>query len=199
MPEVIVVMFDNLLPNQSQDYLPSRMVLQKEIIDVIITRVLENDKESLIGLIPIAQKVNNDILTPTSVRIHLSTFMDKQDYYSKPNHNLCLFQADHSLLVSELSTKTLIIFLSSNIENFEEVFGNIYNIASKGISVKVICFAEAIGFGEFIKEEITYSTFGVLILNPNDDFEFKITDFLGNSSASVDPEFEEAIRRSLQE
>lgn len=199
MPEITVIMFDNALSSQNQDYLPSRIVLQKEIIDSIITRSLEADAESLVGLIPFAQKSNNNILTPTKTRPYLTTFLHKIDLHPKINYYSSLYQADLSLHVTELSSKNLVIFFSSPLQNEEEILSNLYTIASKGIIIKVVCFGDAIDLGNMLKKEIDFENFGCLCLDTDDNFNENVLSFLGGSMNVSDPELEEAIRRSLQQ
>lgn len=200
MPEVTAIIFDNALNSQNQDYLPNRYILQKEIIDSLITKVLESDEESLIGLIPIAQKENNDILTPSRVRQHLTTFIHQQDLCEMPNHLLAMFQADHSLYISELSEKTLFIFLCSPIERSDELFAGLLSIASKGIGIRVVCFADAIEFGHCLQRESSFDNLKILIVNPEEDFNARVFSFFSGSNAKyADPDLEEAIRRSLME
>lgn len=200
MPEITAVIFDNALNSQNQDYLPNRYILQKEVIDRLITKVLESDEESLIGLIPIAQRENNDILTPSRVRQHLTTFIHRQDLCNRPNHLLALFQADHSLYISELSEKTLFVFLSSPIESSDELFANLLSVASKGVTIKAVCFADAIEFGNCLRNESSFDNLRVLIVSPEEDFSSKVFDFFSGGGAKyVDPDLEEAIRRSLVE
>lgn len=201
MPQVATIIFDNAINSQNQDYLPSRYVLQKEVIDILITNVLENDVQSLIGLIPIAQKDNNDILTPTNVREHLTTFLYQRDLHIQSSHLLALFQADQSLQISDISNKSILMFLGSPIENIDEMLAGIYNIAAKGTLIKVVCFAEAREFGKYLEEGAVFENIHVLFIDPRDDFnQTALTFFMSSNDAGyVDNDLEEAIRRSLVE
>lgn len=199
MPEITTVVFDNALNSQNQDYFPSRFVLQKEIIDGMITQILENNIENLIGLIPLSQDVKNNILTPTKTRSLLSTFLHETDLVSVPDHVSSLFQADQSLNVGEYSSKTLICFLSSPVERFDETFVSIYGMVAKSISVRVVCFGDAVEFGNFIKKELNYDNFECLVIDKDQDFSETVGNFLLNSYEIDDPELKEAIKRSLQQ
>ena len=189
MPEITTVIFDNALNSQNQDYFPSRIVLQKEVIEEMITRLLEANIENLIGLIPLGQKVPNDILTPTKSRPHISTFLHKTDLANILSHSLCFYQADQSLQVA---------FLSSPVEHFDEAFANLYNIVSKGVNVRIICFGDAIEFGYFLENELRFENFKCLIVESEQNFNEVVGNFLTSSYEIDDPELEEAIRRSLQ-
>lgn len=201
MPQISTMIFDNALNSQNQDYLPSRYVLQKEIIDSLITQILDSDSQSLIGLIPIAQKDNNDILTPTRVRQHLSTFLHQRDLHDAPNHNLALFQADQSLNISELSDKIIFMLLGSPVQNSDEFLANIYNVATQGIIINVVCFGEAREFGTYLKEGTTFENLHVLLLSPEDNFNQDVLNFFANDGRGgyIDRDLEEAIKRSMVE
>lgn len=199
MPEITVIMFDNGLSSQNQDYLPSRIILQKEIIDSIVTRSLEADAESLVGLIPFAQRSNNSILTPTKIRPYISTFLNRTDLCPATSYYSSFYQADLSFNATELSSKNLIIFFSSPVEREDEILSNLYTIASKGIAVKAICFGDAVGLGAMLKKEMDFDNFGCLCLDTDSNFNDSVLSFLGTSINVSDPELEEAIRRSLQQ
>lgn len=201
MPEVVTIIFDNSLASQNQDYLPSRYVLQKEVIDSLITRIFENDSQSLIGLIPLSQKDRNDIITPTNSRKHLTTFLLQRDLFHGTNRRLCLFQADHSLKLSEFSEKTLYFFMGTEIENSDQFLIDLYEMAARGSIIKLICFGETKDFGKLIADQNAgFENLSVLIVNPDDDFNFKVNSFLiSGNQKYIDPDIEEAIRRSLLE
>ncbi|KAI5176411.1 26S proteasome regulatory subunit N10 [Pancytospora epiphaga] len=199
MPEITVIILDNGYSSQNQDYLPSRFILQKDIADALVTRALEADSESIIGLIPLSQNIYNNILTPTKVRPYLSEFLAKLGLSSPYDANLSLYQADICLHIREYTTKHLVIFFSSPVTNEEEVLTNLYVIASKGIIVKVICFGDALKFGVTLTREIDFENFSCLCLTPDLNFDESVLSFLGSSMNICDPELEEAIKRSLQQ
>lgn len=201
MPAIATVIFDNALNSQNQDYLPSRYVLQMEIIDSLITSMLESNAENLIGLIPIAQKNNNGILTPTHTRPHLSTFLHQGDLYHNQNHNLALFQAEKSLEHSEFSEKTIFMMLGSPIVESDEFLANIYNLAAKGMNIRIVCFADACDFGTYLSEGATFENLKVLTVFPEDDFNLKVSNlFLSDLDAQyMDKDLDEAIKRSMVE
>lgn len=192
-------MLDNAFNSQNQDYLPSRFMLQKEISDVVITRTLEADAESLIGLIPFAQDSGCNILTPTKTRPFLSTFLHKSDLAANVNYYSALYKADLSLHVTDLSTKNLVIFFSSPVSNEDEILSSLYTIASKGIIVKVVCFGDALGLGSVLKKAIEFNNFSCLSLSSDVNFNDNVLSFLGTSMNIYDPDLEEAIKRSLQQ
>lgn len=199
MPKISVVIFDNALNSQNQDYLPSRYLLQREVIEPLITKEIDANYENLIGLIPLAQKEENDIITPTHSRTHLSTFSYQADLYENPNHALAVFQADRSLYASDVSEKALYLFFCSPISESDDIFISLLSLASKGIVIKAVCFADAIEFGECLAQESTFDNLNVLIVYPDEDFNQKVTSFLDDGNTVVDPELQEAIRRSLIE
>ena len=192
-------MYDNALSSQNQDYLPSRFILQKEIIDRVITEILEDNRESLIGLVPLAQELENDILTPTKNRPYLSKFLYESDLMHNTNHSLCLYQVDQSLRVSELTDKCIIIFLSTEVPDVDELLSDLYALASRGIMIYVVCFGDCIALSPLLKSSIDLENFHCICLENDDDFNEKVMQSIGGSPEPTDPELEEAIRRSLQE
>lgn len=201
MARISTIIFDNGLNSQNQDYLPNRFILQKEIIEQLVTNLLEADTESLVGLIPLAQKSPNDILTPTRVRQSLSSFAYQQDLHIGVDHILALFQSDRSLHMSHYTDKTLYIFMSTPIKDSDDFFINLLSMATKGIKIKAICFGDAIEFGECLKKETAFDEYlQTLIVAPEEDFNNKVNEFLTNGSTELmDPDIEEAIRRSMIE
>jgi len=168
-----------------------------DIADALITRTFEADTESIIGVIPLAQEIGNNILTPTKIRPYLSEFLSKLGLAATAG--AALYQADLCLHIREYSSKNLVIFLASPVSNDDEVLSSLYVIASKGITVKVICFGDALKFGATLKREIDFENFSCLCLEPTCSFDESVLSFLGTSMNIYDPELEEAIRRSLQQ
>jgi 26S proteasome regulatory subunit N10 len=201
MPSSSVVIYDNGLSSQNQDYYPSRYLLQKELIDKLITHTLESDSQSLIGLIPIAQKDNNDILTPTLVRSHLSTFLHRRDLFSKCMHNLALYQAEMSLDTSEFSERNIFMILGSPIADSDQLMVNIYSLAAKKVNIRVVCFGDAYEFGTYLAQGSSFENLMVLNILPDQDFNSMVFDMFANVSGNqyVDKDIEEAIRRSMIE
>lgn len=201
MPHIVSVVFDNALSSQNQDYLPSRYVLQKEVIDSIITNTLESDPQSLVGLIPIAQKDNNDVLTPTLTRPYLSTFLHQRDLYGVPNHNLALYQAKQSLNVKDFTEKMVFMILGSPIPDSEQFLVNIYELAGERLKVRVVCFGDAYEFGTYLAAGSSFENLQVLQIGPEDDFNSKVGAFFAGAydNQYVDQDLEEAIRRSMVE
>lgn len=190
-------MIDNGLSAQEQDYLPGRFLLQKEIIDSVITQALEMDPEGCIGIIPLAKANRNDIMTPTRARMHLSLFLDKCDLQREQNLTLSLFQAEKSFETKEFSNRTLIIFFCSPVSSVDEVIANLYGVAAKNITLHVICFGDASELGETLKKEVCFDNFHCLVVTPNQDFTDCVNSFLGNTLGTYDPDLQEAIRQSL--
>lgn len=199
MPSITVIMLDNTYSSQNQDYLPSRITLQKEIVRSVLSRVFEADPENMVGIIPLAQESAKDLLTPTKNRAYLQTFIDKLDLYPNIQCYSTLYQADLSLQQPNITTKNLVIFLSSPHINEEELLSVIFSIASRGIIIKVVCFADAQGIAAMLKKEVDFDSFACLCLDSDANFNEEVLRLLGSSMDVHDPELEEAIRRSLQQ
>lgn len=202
MPSISTVIFDNSLSSQNQDYLPSRYILQKEVIDKLITQTLENDPESLIGLIPIAQQSKNDILTPTRVKPHLTTFLYKRDLFYEPSIDLALFQAEKSLHICEFSEKVVYMFLSTKIEGgIDASLEIIYNLASRGVKLYIVLFADGLEFARYLSNEVDFPNINVLLVDTDEGFNEKVESFFANAGSNgyTDFELEMALKRSMYE
>ena len=170
------------------------------MIDALIIRILENDSQSQVGLIPLAQKNKNDLITPTNSREHLASYLMNKDMHFAVNTELCMFQADLSLQNTELSERTIYLLLGSPLKNSDQLLADIYGLAARGIVIKLVCFAETIEFGKLVKEGDVFENIHVLIIGIDDDFNEEAKNFFvsGNSNY-LDPDIEEAIKRSLIE
>lgn len=200
MPKIAAVIFDNALNSQNQDYLPNRFIIQKEVIENLVSGMLNTDEESLIGLIPLAQKEKNDILTPTREKNLLSTFSFHQDLWHNQDHAQALFQADRSIYISEISEKIIYIFLASPIKNSDEFFISLLSLASRGIILKIVCFGDAIEFGNCLISESGFENMTVLVVEKDEDFYTKAIDFFASGgNIFYDADLEEAIKRSMVE
>ncbi|KAI5150239.1 26S proteasome regulatory subunit N10 [Enteropsectra breve] len=199
MGDISVIVYDNALSSQNQDYFPSRYLIQHEVIDVLITNILESNLENKIGLIPLAQSEQNEILTPTKTRAHLSSFLLSGDMHAETNHKIALFQAEQSLHVDSNPNKQLTVFFSSKMENMDEVMAQLYSISCRVNSIKVVCFGDAYEFGCALQEQLDNPCLQCISIAKDVDFNAKALEFLGSSFGDADPELEEAIRRSLQQ
>lgn len=199
MPITTVVMADNGLSSQNQDYLPSRFLLQKETIEGIVTQILERDQEGFIGIVPIAQLTKNDILTPTRNKTSISAFIDECDLQCKTDIFRSLFQVEQSLNIKNTQDKSLIIFLCSPIESVDELIACIYSVAAKSTDIKLVCYGDALELGVLLKKEINFDNFQCLAVRPADDFHAVVGEFLDTSIDDYDPELKQAIMQSLAE
>ncbi|KAI4290901.1 26S proteasome regulatory subunit N10 [Pancytospora philotis] len=198
MASVTVMMLDNTFCSQNQDYLPSRFALQTEAARLVVLRVMEADHENLLGIIPLAQGASKALLTPTKTKAFVREFIDKLDLEPTVMCGTALRQIDLALQHPNLTTRNLIIFLSSPDVSGEELLSNLFMMASKGVGIKVVCFGDALEMGAILKKEIDLSDFSCLCLDNDDNFIDRVMEFLGASMDINDPELEEAIRRSLQ-
>jgi len=198
MAEIYSIIFDNGFSAQNQDYMPGRIILQLEIMDVLITKILENDPMSQVGLIPLAQKEKNYILTPTNSRPRLSSFLHGIDLCKKLDHTLAILHGTQSVQSSELSSKTLAMMFCSPIENFDDIFTRIYTLAGTGINIRAVCFGDAVEMGNFLQSEIQLDNFKCIVLENDQDFDENVLGFLDDGMGTTDPALAEAIKRSLE-
>lgn len=202
MPSVSVFIIDNCLSSQNQDYLPDRYILQKDYVMSMSSKIWDNDRESLVGLIPIARRVKNNILTPTKVQKHFNTFLHNTIMVEEECHYSAFFQAEKSLCLSQLSQKYMYLFLSSPIKYIEELLSKLYSIAAKGICIKVVCFGDCIEIAQILKDGINFDNFDCLVVeNVNyESFNQKVSKFFDKDAFEiVDPYMEEGLKRSMQQ
>ena len=198
MPEIVAIVVDNGISSQNQDYLPSRFAIQKETITSIINRMFDGSAENKLGIFPTCQEIKNKIITPTGDKQLLYDFIFELDLDKRLDYSLALFQADQALQLSELTTKKMLLFLSSPIEEFGKVLEEISNIATKGITLKIICMGESLIFGEMAREEFQIDHVDFLLLKPEHYVEDEVYAFLLDEHYE-DPELKEALQKSMFE
>ncbi|KAF9764819.1 26S proteasome non-ATPase regulatory subunit 4 [Nosema granulosis] len=199
MPEITVVIYDNGLASQNQDYLPSRSLLQKEFIQSLISRKFEADSENLLGIIPLNQPQFNNIITPTKQKDYLYTFLNSITLGEDVDYIKSLNQALHSFKQREISTKHLILFLGSEIDEKSEddLFAKVFEVLTCGISLTLVFFGENMKYYETFINEIEYPNFKCIKVDPNDDVNEIYSLINGEFFEEEDPELAEAIRQSL--
>ncbi|KAH9411502.1 hypothetical protein HK407_05g08780 [Ordospora pajunii] len=202
MPETIVVLFDNGMFSQNQDYLPSRFVAQKEVVESLISRKFEDNQENTIGIVPLVQVQANDIVTPTKQRAYIKTFLNRIVLNSKTDIMSCLSQCIHIFNQRDTPGCMLVILLGTRMEDVpeDELFARIYEILTLGINIKMVFFGEALGMSESFRK-IGLTSFSCIEIEPNDDLSSRALSFVCGSDISDedDPELAEAIRLSLEE
>lgn len=198
MAEIIAIIFDNNIYSQNQDFLPNRYFIQRNVIISIINKIFDVQTESKIGLFPICQEIKNKIITPTDNKQQLMNFIYNCDLCKNENLFLAFFQADQALQLTELTSKKLIIFLSSPITNFGHMIYILSNVAQKNIEMKIICFGDAIHFGNMASQELQMDNIQFLIITSSNYIEDKIYDFLTDNEYD-DPELREALQKSIIE
>lgn len=199
MPEITVIIYDNGLASQNQDYLPSRSLLQKEFIQSLISRKFENDSENLIGIIPLNQPQYNNIITPTKQKDYLYTFLNSITLGEEVDYIKSLNQALHSFKQRDITTKHLILFLGSEIDegSEDELFAKVFEILTSGISLTLVFFGENMKYYEIFVNEIECPNFKCIKVNPNDDVNDIYSQINGDFYEEEDPQLAEAIRQSL--
>ena len=200
MPEVTIIIYDNGLPSQNQDYLPSRSILQKEFIQSFINKRFEADSESMVGIVPVCQEQYNDMITPTKQKDYLYTFLNTCGLYRNPDYVRSLSQSISSFMQQEITTKKLIFFIGTKIDKSleEDVYSKIFEILTHGIAITIVCFGEGLVYYDILSKEIEYYNFKVVRVLPPDDYN-NIYNIVTENEEEDDPELAEAIRQSLEE
>ena len=207
MPQTLMILLDNTLFMQNQDYLPSRFVLEKEAVSSIVGKVLQSS-ESSIGIAPLAQLEHNYMLTPTSTKAHLDTFISRL----KLSDNIQLdkvFQRSKIALASRNeSEKKMILFFGADVEGMEfdrtllDLTRNIRDMLSAGIRVSVVLFGEkAELLRELISGELEGESFEVVSVGAEDVFFDSVMGVIGIDPSGLedDPELAMALSLSLAE
>ncbi|CAD25760.1 26S PROTEASOME REGULATORY SUBUNIT S5A [Encephalitozoon cuniculi GB-M1] len=202
MPETIVVLLDNGMASQNQDYLPSRFMAQKEAIESLISKKFEDSQESTIGIIPLVQAQSNDIITPTKQRPYIKTFLNGIRLHRGADIMRCLSQSLHIFNQRDSPGCTLVVFLGSEAQESEkdELFARIYQLLTLGVAIKMVFFGEAAEMaGAF--EKIDFTNFSCIEVKPNEEFVDRVLPFISGDDLleEDDPELAEAIRLSLEE
>ncbi|KAG5860205.1 hypothetical protein KMI_02g02960 [Encephalitozoon hellem] len=202
MPETIVVLFDNGMASQNQDYLPSRFMVQKETVESLISRKFEDNQENTVGIIPLVQAQSNDIVTPTKQRSYIKTFLNEIKLERNGDIMRCLSQSLYIFNQKDSPGCMLVIFLGSEPQETEkdELFARIYQLLTFGIMIKMVFFGEAMEMAEAYKK-IDFTNFSCIVVSPNEEFIDRVLPFVtgGELLEEDDPELAEAIRLSLEE
>lgn len=202
MPETIVVLFDNGMSSQNQDYLPSRFMVQKEAIESLVFRKFEGQHENTLGLVPLAQGRLNEIITPTKQKPHIQTFLNGVELNRNTDVMKCLFQCINIFSQREPAGFVLVVLLCTEVPEAvkDELFAKIYEILSLGITVRMVFFGEAVDMADAFRN-IEFTNFSCMEVRPNEDFTDCVLPFISSSETMEedDPELAEAIRLSLEE
>lgn len=202
MPETIVVLFDNGMSSQNQDYLPSRFMVQREAVESLMARKFEDNQENTLGIVPLVQIRSNDIITPTKERSYIKTFLNGIRLSRDADVMRCLSQSLHIFNQRDSPGCMLAAFFGSEIPESEkdELFARIYELLTFGITIKMVFFGEAIDMTETFRK-IDFTNFSCIEVGPREEFADKVLSFIngGDALEEEDPELAEAIRLSLEE
>lgn len=208
MPQTLMILFDNTVSMQNQDYLPSRFILQKEAVTSIIGSLLQSSENS-VGVAPLAQPEHNYILTPTCNKSHLDAFVAK----IRLDENLLLesvFQRSRIALMSrQESDKRMLVFFGTDLglHDSDGILRELVRCVRKAvcspIRVAVVLFGE---HAALVKDAISREVGGpeaceAVAAGPDDDFFSSVTKVLGLDLNELedDPELALALSMSLAE
>lgn len=208
MPQTLMILLDNTVSMQNQDYLPSRFILQKEAIMSVIGTLLQNSENS-VGVAPLAQPEYNYILTPTCNKPHLDAFVSRV----RLDENLmlsCVFQRSRIALMNrQESDKKMLVFFGADLGPQEsdsvlcEIVQSVQKVACLPIRVAVVLFGEhAESLRKAISREVGRpDACETVVVGPNDDFFSSVTKILGMDLSELenDPELALALSMSLAE
>ncbi|ORD97155.1 hypothetical protein HERIO_972 [Hepatospora eriocheir] len=198
---VALVLVDNGIESQNQDYGASRIILQKGIVSDMINLLIAEELDNQLGIIPLYQEVKNDIVTPLAYdKMDLLNFINKLDLSENNTFELSFYQSRQTLQTSNLSDKKVFIFLSSTIEYPSKVIYDIATLIDTGSAVYVACFGSAVDFGSILKSEFNDGDCQILIITPEEDFDLSIEKFyLTQFDDNEDENYKLALQQSLIE
>ncbi|KAM0674061.1 26S proteasome non-ATPase regulatory subunit 4 [Gurleya vavrai] len=203
MPEATMIILDNFYNQQNQDYLPNRYLIQKDSIKSIIIEKLQESPENEIGIVPLCQSTY-DILTPTKDRHALETYLSQKNLHQKTFPSRVVEWCSKALNFRTHSSKSILFFLGSEIENcdeMEKIILLINEMLEDGILIRMVFYAEAIMYSELFEERIVGDNFTYVIVSTDDDFYKTVMMLMGKTGDLMedDPDLALAIELSRQE
>lgn len=207
MPQTVMVLFDNTLFMQNQDYLPSRFILQKEVTMSIINSLLQNNENS-VGVAPLAQLEQNYMLTPTSNKPYLDMFISKLRLHNNLEISKVFLRSKIALLNRSESNKKMLVFFGADIEGLEfdrallSLIRGVKGAVASFIKVSLILFGEkAEILKELISIEMEPGSCDIEVVDRCESFFNCSMRVFGMESAEIenDPDLAMALKLSLAE
>ncbi|KAM0676914.1 proteasome regulatory particle base subunit rpn10 [Binucleata daphniae] len=203
MAEVAMVILDNSYNQQNQDYLPNRLLLQKDTIRCLINEFIDESPENEIGVVPIAQ-VKYNIKTPTKNKHTLDQFLTNIDLENKTFPSFVVEWCVKALNFRSQSKKTILYFIGSLVDSesdFDPIFTIFNCLIGTGFSIKVVFFGEGVSYSELFEEKVHGENFTYVVVSPEDDFYQTVFMLMGRNSDMLedDPELAAAIELSKRE
>ncbi|TBU00745.1 subunit Rpn10 of 26S proteasome [Hamiltosporidium tvaerminnensis] len=207
MPIAVMVVIDNSMYMQNQDYLPSRFMTQKECLNTYISTTLNDSVDSAVGIIPTCQYVPNIMITPTNERFNLNQFLHKLPLHEDFDISKSFKLAYLALNYRQLEEKSILVFLGTEIptkledEMIKSFIDSICVALELGITVSVVFFADGIKYSEWVNEEIESNGFKSVVVKEKESFYDAVCSLTGCKSEEFedDPELALAIKLSLEE
>ncbi|KCZ81548.1 hypothetical protein H312_01001 [Anncaliia algerae PRA339] len=202
--EALIVVLDNSLYMQNQDYLPSRLFLEREVCYSIKTNFLARP-ESYLGIAPMSQPVENYFLTPTNKESYITNFLNKISLSDNLQITKVLTRCRMCLRNREEAEKKMLIFLGSDIDSkvldktIFDLISNITECIQEGIKVSIVLFGEK---RHVLRDLFTVEYFGEVAVVDNDEsFLTESLNVLGMSVFNYedDPDLALAIKLSMEE
>lgn len=200
MPDTTILILDNSYYAQNQDYLPTRYLVQLDVVNFLLSTSSETHH---FGLIPIAQPTPNYILIPTKNRTNLRQFTTNLKLTEQFKIPESIYIAQRSFQYLEASQKRLIVFISTPLDDIalENVLLKLRDCASVQITVFVFLFGDAQEYKIFFEYELSDIGVVVAVVGNECSFKNKIKDTLAGSSfdEDEDPNLALALKLSAEE
>lgn len=200
MPDTTVFVLDNSYYAQNQDYLPTRYIVQLDIVNYALSSSSENHH---FGVIPVAQQTPNYILTPTKNRMNIRQFISNLKFTEEYKIPDSIYIAQRSLQYADATQKRLVVFFSTPLSDLtlEDVLMKLRDCAMMRCAVYVFLFGDAKDYKMFLDYELNDMGVVVTVVDTEDNFKNKAMDVLAGSSLEEmeDPNLALALRLSAEE
>lgn len=200
MSEITILVIDNSYYAQNQDYLPTRYIVQTDVLTHLLSTTSDNHQ---FGVIPIGQPSSNYILTPTKNRMKIRQFLSTLALVEEYKAVQGIYSALKSFQYVNATKKRLIAFLSSPLTDFEleNFLMGLRDCALFDCKIFLFLFGDAQDYKTFLDFELKSLGVNIVVIDSEYDFKNKVLDVLGgnNYDEMDDPEMALAMKLSMEE
>ncbi|EJW02889.1 hypothetical protein EDEG_02713 [Edhazardia aedis USNM 41457] len=206
MPEVFIFVIDNSKSSQNGDYMPNRLLCQKDTLKALVDRKLRENVENLVGIVPLCME-NYHVLTPTKNTNEINKFILEIDLCKPTKCSIDLALRSFVIYNKENIDKSIMFFLGSNLE--EKMLNSMIESVCRGCENKILMRGIFFGDGIFHCEMFDQMVYG-------DDYSYVVVDILDDMYQSAytvynsdedaddddsedDPELALALRLSMED
>jgi von Willebrand factor type A domain len=198
----LMIILDNSMYSINQDHGKKRLASQVEATQRIISGRLVDNTESTIGIMTLGRKRSTKIVSPTTDRNVLYTYMHsiKEDRVLSVSEAIPIAQM--ALRFRTHKSQGILVFLGSPLskDDLEALAFSIREALAHNISVRAVLFGEALAHHAELSASVEESSeFTCVAVRGKDDFEGMVRTALRESPEDeADPELALAIKMSLE-